>query len=96
MSSSTSADPPISTVGIYVDPTMSVKGNIRPIHTVATAVGFIQKTVAEHVTQTFNLDPPLVPMDLRGRYFPVGKLTAQTDRFPTHSNCHLSPRCRAK
>jgi hypothetical protein len=91
MSSSTSADPPISTLGIYVDPTMSVKGNIRAIHTVATAVGFIQKKVAEHVTQTYNLDPPLAPMDLRGRYFPAGKLSIQTDRLPTNSKCHLSP-----
>ena len=94
MASSTSTDPPVSTLGIYVDPTMSVKGNIRATHTVATAVGFIQKKVAEHVTQTYNLDPPLAPMDLRGRYFPAGKLSVQIDRFPT--KCHLSPRCRAK
>ena len=83
MASSTGTDLPILTLGIYVDPTMSVKGNIRAIHTVATAVGFIQKKVAEHVTQTYNLDPPLAPMDLRGRYFPAGKLTTQTDRLPT-------------
>ena len=56
MSLSTSTDPPISTLGIYVDPTMSVKGNIRATHTVATTVGFMQKKVADHVTQTYNLD----------------------------------------
>jgi hypothetical protein len=89
MASSTGTDPPILTLGIYVDPTMSVKGNIRAVHTVATAVGFIQKKVAEHVTQTYDLDPPLAPMDLRGRYFPAGKLTIHTDRLPTHSRCHL-------
>jgi hypothetical protein len=83
MASSTSADPP--TLGIYVDPTMSVKGNIRAIHTVSTAVGFIQKKVAEQVTHAYNLDPPLGPMDLRGRYFPAGKLSIQTDRLPANS-----------
>lgn len=68
----------IPTLGIYYDPTTSVKSSRPATAKVEDALAFLQVSVASTVTEKYGLVPPLNPMDLQGSYYPSGKLFIST------------------
>jgi hypothetical protein len=68
------SDAPKKTVvtGIFIDSTMTVKGQVGSDNTITWAVRKLQPDVARAVNDTFNLQPPLNPDEMQVKYFPSG------------------------
>jgi hypothetical protein len=58
----------------YADPSMTVKGNMRPHNTVEYAVGKLRTDVAKRVTKNFQLEPKLEPTMLEAKIFPSSEV----------------------
>ena len=53
------SDTKVKAMGIFIDPTMTVNGNIPGQVTVQTAVGRLQPDLARRVSSVYDLNPPL-------------------------------------
>jgi len=56
--------------GQYTDPSMTVRGIMRPHNSVEYAVGKLRTNIANRVTENFQLEPRLEPTMLEAKVFP--------------------------
>ena len=64
------SDTKVEAMGIFIDPTMTVNGNIPGQVTVQTAVGRMQPDLARRVSGAYDLNPPLDATKMRTVHFP--------------------------
>jgi hypothetical protein len=60
----------------HTDPSMTVRGTLRPHNSVEYAVGMLRKDIAKRVTENFQLEPRLEPTMLEAKSFPQVKFMA--------------------
>ena len=60
----------VKAMGIFIDSTMTVNGNIPKAMTVGRAVGRMLPDLANKVNQAFDLDPPLDVTKMHTVHFP--------------------------
>jgi hypothetical protein len=67
------SDTRVKAMGIFIDSTMTVGGNIPPQATVGAAVGKMRPDLARHISGLYDLHPPLDPTRMRAVHFPTSE-----------------------